>query len=87
MRREELHVRLVEQDHGFGRHSPHEPFDVGGRFDGAGRVVRPAHHHDPRRGGGVGHRVEIVVTMRVEWNGDRLQPRHLGEDRIPVERR
>jgi hypothetical protein len=82
---EKLDIRLVKQDDGVGGHPLQEQFDVGGRLDGAGRIVRTAHHHDPRLACRLGHRVEIVVTVLVQRHGDRSQPGHVGEDRKTVE--
>ena len=83
--RHELDVRLVEQHRGAGTNPLQEAFEVLGRFHRAGRVVRPAHHHDFRVGGGVGHGVEVVVSLFVQRHCDGLQPSHLREDRIAVE--
>ncbi len=48
--------------------------------------MRSAHHHDFRVDGGVGHGVEVVVSLFVQWHRDGLQTSHLREDRIAVKR-
>jgi hypothetical protein len=82
---EEFDIGLVQKHHGVRRHPLQEQLDVGGRLDGAGRIVRTADHHDPRLACRLGHGSEVVVAVLVQRHGDRNQPGHLGEDRIAVE--
>ena len=56
-----------------------------GGLQRSGRIVRPAQHHHPGVGGGVGERIQVVVAVLVQRHRHRDQPGHLREDRIPVE--
>ena len=53
-------------------HPLQEQLDVGGRLDGAGRIVRTAHHHDPCLACRLGHGIEVVVAVLVQRHGDRV---------------
>ena len=82
--RHELDVCLVEQHRGARTNALKEAQEVVGRRHRAGGVVWPAHHHDLCVGGGVGHGVEVVVSLFVQRHCDGLQPSHLRKDRIAV---
>ena len=87
LRGDELDIRLIQKHHGVGRHPLQEALHLGGRFQGSGRVVGPTQDHHPGVRRGVGHRIQVVVTVQIQRHRHGNQLGHLGEDRIAIEGR
>ena len=83
---EKLDVGLVQDDRHVPGYAVEERLELASRSDCSGGVVRTA--YDEQRSLRI-HRLlqrrEILPAVGIQWHGDRVQPDHLGHDRIAVE--
>ena len=84
---DEFGVGLVEYDDAGLGHGVEQRCDLGGRHDGAGRVVRVRHEGDLRAIGDRRRQGGQIVRLVTEWDPDLLGLDETGEQRVGLERR